>query len=255
MEDPPNLDVQRFLEIARMAGRPVGLPTFPWEQSPFVQHVLGPSVTPWLEHLAVPSNLPYLETQTEPMTLQSKQAKVRIYIDRAASSCAATDRSLALRKWSELLLINPGATAAGRQLIDETSKHEDDNQAWQILQDHFARKSTSTLRTRVSSLCLFCKWFNSEFPQQVALPPTEDSVYKYLCHLRKVGAPATRGSTFVGSLAFLSGFMGMSDAEAAAFSQRALGVAHLMYVSKSPLKTSSGTYNPDDLYLGVGRGV
>ncbi|CAE7638477.1 Abcb1a [Symbiodinium sp. CCMP2592] len=236
VEDPPNLDVQRFLEIARMAGRPVGLPTFPWEQSPFVQNVLGTSVTPWLEHLAVPSNLPYLETQSEPMTLQSKQAKVRIYIDRAASSCAATDRSLALRKWSELLLINPGATAAGRQLIDETSKHEDENQAWQILQDHFARKSTSTLRTRVNSLCLFCRWFNSEFPHQVALPPTEESVYKYLCHLRKVGAPATRGSTFMGSLAFLSGFMGMSDAEAAAFSQRALGVAHLMYVSKSPLK-------------------
>ena len=133
---PLNLDVQRFLEIARMAGRPVGLPTFPWEQSPFVQHVLGSSATPWLEHLAVPSNLPHLEHSghSNPMSLESKQAKVRMYIDRAASSCAATDRSLALQKWSELLLINPGATAAGRQLIDETSKHEDGNQAWQILQ-------------------------------------------------------------------------------------------------------------------------
>ena len=192
-----------------------------------------------VDTLVVPSNLPYLERHFDnasSLSLSAKQSRLRVYIDRAASVCPAADRIIVLQKWRELLMINPDATAAGRQLIAEAGKDVDHNDAWQILQDHFARKSTSTLRTRVNSLCLFCKWFKIEFPNELAIPPSEEGVYSYLCHLRRVESPPMRGSTFMASLAFLSGFLGMIEAAQAAFSQRALGVAHLMCVNKAPLK-------------------
>eukprot|EP00971_Amphidinium_carterae_P351813 6492289-Amphidinium_carterae.1 len=72
-----------------------------------------------------------------------------------------------------------------------------------VMMDILRIKATNTLRLRLHSLTLFIKWFTRVHPGvAVCIPPSEQSVYDYVCCVRDGGFPKTRASKLVDALAF-----------------------------------------------------
>ncbi|CAE7793477.1 unnamed protein product [Symbiodinium sp. CCMP2592] len=71
-----------------------------------------------------------------------------------------------------------------------------------ILDDVFARKATSTLRSRAGSLLQYARWQRATFGENQLFPASEDRLYQYTCYLRAEGAPASRGERFIQSIRF-----------------------------------------------------
>lgn len=107
----------------------------------------------------------------------------------------------------------------------------------QIAADSFFEgKATRTLSLRVSSLVLYVKWRKSVDPDGAFLPFNEDIVYEYMCHLRDAACSASRGTTFLSTLAFCKEVLGMEGASDCLVSDRISGAALSMFLTRRPLK-------------------
>ena len=84
------------------------------------------------------------------------------------------------------------------------------------------------------SMALFCRWFESRFPDKHPFPVREDVVYEYFSELRSSQASASRADTFVSTLNFSAEVFGLQGAADAAASIRVKGAALDMFLSKRP---------------------
>ena len=67
--------------------------------------------------------------------------------------------------------------------------------------DVLRSKANNTIKVRAGSMALFCRWFESRFPNK-DLPVREDVVYEYFCELRSSQPSASRADTFVSTSNF-----------------------------------------------------
>ena len=109
-----------------------------------------------------------------------------------------------------------------------------------ILEDVFAKKATSTLRSRASSLLQFSRWQKAIYGESSLFPMEEDRLYSYTCYLRSEGAPASRGERFVQSVRFAHTLLqcpgDLSFLSARVIGATVAGVAKRPVMKKWPLK-------------------
>lgn len=99
--------------------------------------------------------------------------------------------------------------------------------------DVLRSKANNTIKVRAGSMALFCRWFESRFPNK-DLPVREDVVYEYFCELRSSQPSASRADTFVSTSNFSAEVFGHQGAADAAASIRVKGTALDMFLNKRP---------------------
>ena len=102
-----------------------------------------------------------------------------------------------------------------------------------ILEDVFAKKATSTLRGRASSLLQYTRWLQATYGEGRLFPMEEENLYAYTCYLRSEGAPASRGERFVQSVRFAHTLL-QGPGDLSALSPRVIG-ATIAGVAKKPI--------------------
>ena len=129
-------------------------------------------------------------------------------------------RAAALQGWAEVLALDPGASALGRQLADAKDEHE----AADTLKFAFASKATSTLEGRLSGMTLFCRWARGT-GASCTLPVSEEAIFGYVRALEAERAPATRAQSFLEAVRFAHFAAGLQVNLAEAISGRVSGAA------------------------------
>ena len=216
----------------------VGLPQLPWSGGTAVGKILNAGETiPWLRGPVVPRNLPAschvvpeLERQTMSRVKQVVATKIHVQLEGDKD----IERARALKKLCDLILYVGRDSVVGRQILDAGQGSSSKEQLAQILSDCVARKSTSTLKTRSSSIAMYLNWLRDELGEGCTASFQESLVYRYLCNLRDRNAPATRASTLMESLRFCHHCLGFSGLNDTINSSRCLGVAHALYLKKAP---------------------
>ena len=134
--------------------------------------------------------------------------------------------NLALQCWKVIVLDSTMHTGLGKTLVKCIELGKDDEYIWQVVADAFAHKSTSTLKTRASSLLSFGRWRRATGLGSTGgiFPVTEDIVYEYLCELRRMHAAPSKGKRFLEALGFAKGLLG-ADVDSVITSARVRGVA------------------------------
>ena len=145
------------------------------------------------------------------------------------------ERAKAIRVFHTLVLADPEATAAGRQIVKSARNLLAPGKSLEIMADTPATSRTGTLAKHASALWRFAAFLQ---PRGIASPflADEDSMYQYLCHLRKNKAGATSGSTFLSAFRFSAVTFGLVTPLDTLDSKRVKGVAHDMYLRKPPRK-------------------
>lgn len=118
------------------------------------------------------------------------------------------ERSLAraLEHWRIIVSYNLEGSEVGRQIHSILGGTIDDMAVEQVIRDSLAGKAVSTLRSRSSSIMALARWKKSSNVATTIFPVTEEEAYRYVLQLRQSGAPRTRASRFLESVAF-AGFM------------------------------------------------
>ena len=111
---------------------------------------------------------------------------------------------------------------------------ENDDMVMQTMLDLFARKSTSTIRTRAGSFAMYIAWALKSHPDDPVFPIEESKIYSYACACRVEGRSASRIDTLLGTLRYVGGEFGFTGAESAARSPRVVGAAHSMLLNRPP---------------------
>ena len=216
----------------------VGLPQLPWAGNTAVGKILNAGETvPWLRGPVVPRNLPassHVAPEVELQTMSRVKRIVATKIHVQLEGDKDIERARALKKLCDLLLYVGKESVVGRQILDAGQESSSKEQLAQILSDSVARKSTSTLKTRSSSLAMYLNWLREELGEGSSASFQESLVYRYLCNLRDRNSPATRASTFMESLRFCHHCLGFSGLDECINSSRCLGVAHALYLKKAP---------------------
>lgn len=138
-------------------------------------------------------------------------------------------RGKALKRWYDLLKEAQEGTRTGGWIAEAGNEEG----AIKILDDVFAKKSTSTLNNRAGALGLYKVWAQtrgSGGPKW--LPIAEQEAYDYLSFLKGSGAPATRADRFRQALAFLVHVVGAQGMGDTLSSQRVAGVAWHSFCKK-----------------------
>ncbi len=212
--------------------------SLPWEVSPTLKRVFDGEVTPWLNPCKIPRGLPTV-TSLDPRppastAIQKVQAvKAKCYQDASASP--QPERSVVLLRWVEIMMIRPEASTVGKQML-EMSVEASSITPLQVMSDTLRGKSISTLKIRISSLALYCKWMNQAHGDEIPFPLIEVRVYEYLNHLRTHCCSASRGSTFMSTIAFCADVLRLEGAWDCINSVRARGAALEMYLTKRPMR-------------------
>eukprot|EP00435_Cladocopium_sp_Y103_P008882 s3084_g2.t1 len=91
----------------------------------------------------------------------------------------------------------------------------------EIIRDALCGKSIATLKSRVASITSFGRWKKSmSLPYEVSIfPISEDMAYRYVCDLRKEGAPKSRATRFLEAVGFCKGMLGADVDEVLASSR------------------------------------
>jgi len=168
--------------------------------------------------------------------IKVKIETIRITCQDTAFKRSDPDRAQAILKWVELILAHPSSSRVGQQLLAMDAGDACSDRCFMVVSDSLQSKATATLNLRASSLALFTKWFTDNFPGRDFLPFSEESVYYYLCDLRDKACSASRGSTFLHTLAFVKDRLGMLGVDEVLSSPRAQGAALCMYLEKRPLR-------------------
>ena len=143
------------------------------------------------------------------------------------------ERAKVLALWQMLIVTSACGLAT---VLAKTA----DDQVPLILEDVFAKKATSTLRSRASSLLQYTRWQKATYGETSLFPMDEDRLYAYTCYLRSEGAPASRGERFVQSVRFAHTLLqcpgDLSFLTARVIGATVAGVAKRPVMKKWPLK-------------------
>ena len=108
--------------------------------------------------------------------------------------------SQVLELWRVVILDSYSHTTLGKQIHGLMSQDDVDEEALKtVIKDALCGKSISTLKSRVASITSFGRWKKSVcLPQEVAIfPISEEMAYRFICDLRKEGAPKSRAKRFL----------------------------------------------------------
>ena len=177
--------------------------------------------------------------------------KQRLYAARMAKSDDDL-RRMALRKLRNIVLFWPDDSQLGRSLRDKAGSLVGEDELQQSLSDAFSGKAIGTLTKRTGDFNRFALW-QVEVNGGRPLCPSEADFYKYVTHLRSIGAGATAGSSFLQSWRFVQHTVGAgSGSDGVAESGRVRGVANDMLTKKrkltqAPPLTSDMVWRLEDL--------
>ena len=153
-------------------------------------------------------------------TAEGKAPAVRPSIKTTSKrlSPAAEDsasRTAALLKWQAVIAAFPRAFGVNDKLGTDFEASS--------LEDYFATRRTGPLGIHSSAWRLFLRY--TEIKDLAADLITEAMIYDYLVHLKEVGAPATRGASFLRACNFAYGLCEFTEGAAIAQSARCKGAA------------------------------
>ena len=233
------VNIQLTSDLSRNRGKIRGLDA-PWELRPnMVQAALEESGLPWLSFPSFPAGLPSLDFSVRQPDRDDMSQKLRT--ERVLRECEASyqkgvdmNRNVLLFQWAEILQMVPMASTVGIQMLHEASKPDHCVNAFAIVSDVLRSKANNTIKVRAGSMALFCRWFESRFPDKHPFPVREDVVYEYFNELRSSQASASRADTFVSTLNFSAEVFGLQGAADAAASIRVKGAALDMFLNKRP---------------------
>eukprot|EP00435_Cladocopium_sp_Y103_P017632 s4052_g4.t1 len=212
----------------------------PWELTSTLRTINSGDFTPWLNLPKIPRTLPAVAENFRPKKatddIRVRTETIRITCQNTAFKRSDPDRAQAILKWVELILAHPSASRVGQQLLAMDAGDARSDRCFMVVSDSLQSKATATLNLRASSLALYTKWFADFFPHEQFLPFSEERVYHYLCDLRDKACSASRGSTFLHTLAFVKDRLGMLGVDEVLSSPRTQGAALCMYLEKRPLR-------------------
>ena len=145
----------------------------------------------------------------------------------------AKKRVAVVDKWWGLISQNLSASLIGRKVIDESSVDVHDDYGRELLDACFGLKSPDTLRKRFLSMKAYFDWCESE-AEQTALPLREVQAWHYIRHLKSIGAPATKATSFMEAVRFCWYVIGMDGGDEIQSSLRAKGLSSQLFITKRP---------------------
>ena len=233
-----NVDVERAVSSALARGSHIHVSRMPWELTPALRQVFSNESMPWLQPVKIPRSLPGL-SEPIPLNKEKEIENRKVYVQQACRdhvSCESSERSSAVLRWVELLMLSPLSSTTGMHLVAERDKEVVRKDSFQIVSDTLRGKATSTINLRAASMALYCRWHAKAFVQGSPFPIKEQETYDYMCNLRESMCSASRGATFVSTLSFSHGLFGLQGALEASQSQRVKGASVDMYLEKRPLR-------------------
>ena len=150
-----------------------------------------------------------------------------------AARFAKTDDQLklaAFKKIRTIVLMFPEDSELGRSLLGVAGTFIEEDALMTTLEDAFSGKAEGTLLKRATDFCRFAQWAVKHKLRPLA--PAEGDVYAYLVHLRKSGASASSGESFLKAYRF---FCHLAGAAAPRVAARSEGVAKSLAGNKRPL--------------------
>ena len=114
--------------------------------------------------------------------------------------------SKVLELWRVVILDSYKHTALGRQIhVLMSGEQTDEGALKEVIKDALCGKSISTLKTRVASITSFGRWKKSVMlPEEASIfHISEELAYRYICELRKEGAPRSRATRFLEAVGIL----------------------------------------------------
>ena len=229
-----SLSVSRMLDVSFALGSSHVTPKLPWEQNTFLRSVLGPSSATWLKPVTTLRSINYLPikaSESNERSVQEKKDLVREACHTKLHVRADTERMNVLLRWADIFMLHPMESHPGKLLL---SCAGNDDMVMQTMLDLFARKSTSTIRTRAGSFAMYIAWALKLYPDDPVFPIEESKIYSYACACRDDGRSASRIDTLLGTLRYVGGEFGFTGAESAAKSPRVVGAAHSMLLNRPP---------------------
>ena len=124
------------------------------------------------------------------------------------SDAIDANRSQALEIWKSLILSSGSATKVGRDLLRAQEDSLGEAKVRQIIDDVFAKRASSTLRTRSTSMLQFIRWRSSVGLETPPFPIDESEAYDYICFLRSEGAPKSKAPRFREAANFCGALLG-----------------------------------------------
>ena len=216
------------------------VPQFFWESDPFLRSVFGRKqsmsldlavAAPSLKRPSHPIVVPDDDVET-PISKALKAGSVVMQplharaLKGTPSSEIESRRVAVLKLWASLVAVDVNAFSIGRML-------EADKKAvvYQDVVDSvsacLAAKATSTLYKRLSAMNLFSKWCLQKGRE--IFPLRERTMYDYLNHVREEPNPChTRGRSFLESVHFTIGMLGLQSDLKEMGSQRLEGLAEAL---------------------------
>ena len=181
----------------------------PWEQLPLKENFGYRSpltlYAQWLpeSEIAVESN--QLEKTVSKVQLMGKTSWTARTIITPWPVFEEAKLSKVLELWRVVILGSYHHTALVRQIHAFMFTREQSEEALdEVIKDALCGKSISTLRSRVASIAIFGCWKRSvSLPGEVSIfLITEYLAYRYICELRRGGAPRSRATRFLESVGF-----------------------------------------------------
>eukprot|EP00435_Cladocopium_sp_Y103_P072411 s444_g40.t1 len=214
----------------------------PWEQPP-LSHIFGKSkpLIPPAEWVPEPGGKPESSEPDKTVSAGHLLGKKSWTTSKTLIPWPVFEEAKltkVLELWRIVILDSYKHLSLGLKIHDLMVQDEPDEDALKsVIRDALCGKSISTLRSRVASITSFGRWKKSMFlPEEVSIfPVTEEMAYKYVCELRKEGAPKSRATRFLESLGFCKGMLG-ADVEDAITSARVRGACVNKLATLEPRK-------------------
>ena len=233
------MDLTRVLLQATRDTLVVDTPRLPWQGSSMVSFALGAADPLFPTPMPVRAYVPLTSGVKRPSSLAyipEHRRKRRRLSDSVAAKCPDDARALVIQKWLAVLEVNLTASSSGACIVKFQEDDDAEERLKELLDDIFATKATGTLRARCTALLLYVKWHIGQKSEVEAFPLKEDMAYKYVSHLRRTGAPATRASSFLEGWNFAVFALGFEDPDEVSSSLRCKGSAHRQASGKKPRK-------------------
>ena len=175
-------------------------------------------------HLAIPEH-----TDSQPVR-PTPTSVVRKFRPQPVMKSVDKDRMKAIALWQYIVVTAASASTLARML--EAASSEDEVST--TLQDTFAKKATSTLKSRAGSVLLFIRWGVATFGECQLFPLIELQLYRYVTFLRLNAAPPSRAERFVQAVRFSFTLLG-GDGTLSSISARVTG-ATSEGINRKPLR-------------------
>ena len=185
-----------------------------------------------LEDVATTNKEPSIEhaVESKPGLSLTNFVKRRI----SASKFAISDDDLrvrALGHFRKLICSDLKGTSVGMSLLDKAGKLCNEEDFASTVSDCLAHKATGTLLKRASSMARFFSWI-VQHKGSSCFRPSEQDLYDYMQHLRRMGAGATAAAHFEQAFRMCHEVLGMVHVDIKqVLSARVTGVAHSMFLT------------------------